>query len=554
MFASNLVFFATLFSLVSGAAHKDKECRPCRTSNGLDASSFTPPLYTEADRPQIHYSASSGFINDPNGLVKSGDTWHLYYQYNPYELVAGNQHWGHATSKDLYTWENHPPAISPGAKGEGIFTGSTVLDVNNTSGLFNDSTLPESRFVAIYTLNTAADQTQNIAFSVDGSNYTKYSGNPVVDLNTTQFRDPKVIYDELTSKWIMAVAHPSDYQVGFYSSSNLLQWTEVSRFGPAGLLGYQYECPNLVKVTVSGGDLDGQKTWLLLGSNNPGAPLGGSAVQYFYGDWNGTHFIAADAVARIADFGKDWYATQVFYNAPEEKAIAIGWASNWQYTNVAPTSPYRNTQSIPRELKMVWTELNPMKWGYTLSHTPYNLESIPHKTLLRSEGESRNHTVKLHGDGAFQINANFTISASALANTTNPTGEFKIYDSSDKKSFLKIGFTFGVPNSLYVDRRFAGHKFADDNPYFTDRFSQQVTSLSEDPMVASSRQRMEIEIIVDRTITEIFAQRGTASATVLTYWDDDHVPASMTVGLGNDAITLEGMQVESIPSTWMKCP
>lgn len=492
-------------------------------------------------------------MNDPCGLVKSGDTWHMYFQYNPTGLVAGNQHWGHATSKDLYTWENHLPSLSPAATGEGIFTGSAVLDVNNTSGFFDDSTLPENRFVAVYTLNTDTDQNQNIAYSTDGYNYTKYSANPIIDLNTTQFRDPKVIYDSQIQKWVMAVAHPQDYQVGFYTSSNLKEWTEVSRFGPAGLLGYQYECPNFVPVPVKGGDRDGQMTWMLLVSINPGMPLGGSAVQYFHGDWNGTHFAPADAVARIADFGKDWYAAQVFYNAPEGKAITFGWGSNWQYTNVVPTSPFRNIQSTPRELELVWSELNPMKWGYLLSQQPYNLNSISHQTIIKTDN-SANKTISLNGDGAFEIRANFSITSSALTNATNPTGEFKIYDSC-KKNYLKVGFTFGAPISLYVDRRFAGNSFADANPYFTDRFSQQISPLYRTPNDTTSDQLMEMKLIVDRTVTEVFAQRGTASALVLTYWDDDSLPSSVSVGLGEqDTIKLDSLVVRAYNSTWMKCP
>lgn len=121
----------------------------CTTSNGDAPSSFQPPLYTESARPQLHFSPTSGFMNDPNGLVYSNGTWHMYYQYNPNATVAGNQHWGHATSKDLFTWQQHLPAIAPEKEGEGIFSGSAVLDVNNTSGFFDDDVPADSRFVAM---------------------------------------------------------------------------------------------------------------------------------------------------------------------------------------------------------------------------------------------------------------------------------------------------------------------------------------------------------------------------------------------------------------------
>lgn len=527
----------------------------CTTNNGLDPSTFTPPLYTESVRPQILYSPSSGFMNDPNGLVKSGDTWHIYYQYNPTALVAGNQHWGHATSRDLYTWTNFPPAIAPRNSSEGIFSGSAVLDVNNTSGFFNDSVPADSRFVAIYTLNTAEKEVQNIAYSSDGANYTLYENNPVIDSNTTQFRDPQVFWDARVSRWIMTVAYSQDFQIAFYSSTDLKSWREESRFGPAGILGNQYECPNLFPVPIQGGYRDGQMAWMLLVSINPGMPLGGSGVEYFFGDWNGTTFTPEDTVSRIADFGKDWYAPQVFNNGPTGQAITIGWASNWQYTNVVPTSPYRSTMSSPREMKLVWTALNPMKWGYQLAMQPYNLEAI-NSTMLTNTTDSANTTVALNGDGAFQIRANFSIPSAALTNATNgtnPTGEFRIFDTSNS-SYLKVGFTFGNPIVVYVDRRFAGKTFADDNPYFTDRFSQQIQPIYQTANDTTSDQLMDMRIIVDRTVSEVFAQQGIASSVVLTYWDNESRPASVNLGLGDSNIKLNNLMIDSIPGTWPQCP
>jgi beta-fructofuranosidase len=544
-------FGESVFARANNESKSDN--RKCHTNNGLLASSFHPPLYTEYDRPQIHFSPSSGFMNDPNGLVKSGDTWHMYFQYNPTAMVAGNQHWGHATSKDLYTWNNHPPAISPDGDGQGIFSGSAVLDVNNTSGFFDNSTEPDHRFIAIYTLNTDTEQNQNIAYSSDGYNYTKYEGNPVITLNTTQFRDPKVFFDEGTSQWIMTVSHPQAYQIGFYASADLKTWTELSRFGPAGLLGFQYECPDLVQVPVQGGAKDGQMVWVLIVSVNPGMPLGGSAVQYFIGDWNGTEFTAQDAVARIADFGKDWYAAQTWYNAPAGKTIGIGWASNWEYTNVAPTSPYRSIMSTPRELKLIWSQLNPMKWGYQLAQLPYDLTSLSPETLAETT-TSENKTVSLQGNGAFEIKANFSLSYNASINATYPTGEFKIYDTTNS-GYLKVGFTFGDPISAYIDRRFAGRSFGDNNPYFTDRFSQQLAPLYRTPNDTTSDQLMEMRIVVDRTVTEVFLQHGIASSVVLTYWDDESRPAKVSVGLGEaDTIKLDSLKVEAIHSTWPNCP
>lgn len=556
---------------VTSGRNDDGHATLCATSNGADPSKFEPPLYTESHRPQIHYSPSSGFMNDPNGLVRSGDgTWHMYFQYNPHAPTVGNQHWGHATSKDLYRWQNHKPALTPtagGAEGEAIFSGSAVLDVNNTSGLFDESTPPGQRFVAIYTLETPTDQNQNIAYSSDGQNYIKYEGNPVISLGTRQFRDPKVFWDARSSQWVMVVAHPHDFQVGFYGSPDLKSWSELSRFGPAGILGYQYECPELLRVPVEGGQRHGLEVWLLVLSINPGSPLGGSTVQYFIGHWDGREFVADDGVARWADFGKDWYAAQSFHNAPDNKAIAIGWASNWQYTNDVPTAPYRGVMSTPRELKLVWSQLNPKTWAYQLAQQPYNLDSLPAREL---DWSATDRTLALEGEGAFEIRARFSVPKSGLSKdeaAPGPSVEFEIRDSS-RNGLLKVGFIFGEPVVIYVDRRFAGRKFADTNPFFTDRFSQQVAPIyrsSKGTATNSSSSSssgddedvdhiVEIQLIIDRTITEVFAQGGLASAVVLTYWDDDSRPASVSLSLGSSAVKIESAQVKAIDGTWPTCP
>ncbi|RSH82822.1 hypothetical protein EHS25_005812 [Saitozyma podzolica] len=266
------------------------------------AGNYTGPL-----RPQVHFSPPKGFMNDPNGLhVDRNGTWHMYYQYNPTDVVAGNQHWGHATSRDLYHWTNQPIALFPPNSTSGIFTGSAVIDSNNTSGFFPNTT---DGVVAIYTLNTATKQVQELAYSYDGGySFTPYSGNPVIDVGSNQFRDPKVIWYE--DHWVMALSYATEFTVGIYTSPNLKDWTHASNFTHAGLLGLQYECPNLVEVPFKNSSGTG---WVLGIGINPGAPLGGSIDQYIPGQFNGTHFTAFDSAARIADFGKDNYAGQWFF-------------------------------------------------------------------------------------------------------------------------------------------------------------------------------------------------------------------------------------------------
>lgn len=170
---------------------------------------------------------------------------------------------------------------------------------------------------------------QAIAYSRDGGyTFEAYADNPVIPSTSIQFRDPKVIWHAPTERWVLVVAYPVDFTIGFYTSTNLKEWEHVSNFTNHGLLGYQYECPNLVQIPMEGAD---DPVWLLAISINPGAPLGGSITEYFPGEFNGTHYVPFDSAARLTDFAKDNYAAQWFYGLPgNEKQVSIGWASNWQ--------------------------------------------------------------------------------------------------------------------------------------------------------------------------------------------------------------------------------
>ena len=222
---------------------------------------------------------------------------------NPTGIVAGNQHWGHATSQDLYHWVNQPIALFPPNNLTFVFSGSAVIDVNNTSGFFPNQ---DNGVVAIYTLaqypdGQAGPQQQAIAYSTDGGyTFTLYEGNPVIPSESSQFRDPKVIWYE--DHWVMVIAYAQEFAIGFFTSPNLIEWTATSNFSYHGLLGEQYECPNLVEVPVNG--TDGETMYILAISLNPGAPLGGSITEYFIGNFNGTHFEEADGATRLTDFAK----------------------------------------------------------------------------------------------------------------------------------------------------------------------------------------------------------------------------------------------------------
>ncbi|TVY73325.1 Invertase, partial [Lachnellula suecica] len=469
--------------------------------SGVSTDAPIPGDYTGSWRPQVHFSPPKDFMNDPNGCFVDADgTWHLYYQYNPTDTVAGNQHWGHATSSDLYHWENQKIAIFATENSQ-IFSGSVVIDVNNTSGFFPGQT---NGVVAMYTLNTAYTQTQEIAYSFDGGyTFEQYSGNPVIASNSNQFRDPKVIrYDD---HWVMVLAYAQEFTIGIFTSPDLIAWTHASNFTHQGLLGLQYECPNLVSMPVLGSS---DPMYLMAISINPGAPLGGSITQYFPGFFNGTHFTAVDNAARIADFGKDNYAGQFFYGIPEtEEQVFIAWASNWQYSQQVPTGEkegWRSAMSVPRKIYLA----NVTRTGWDMISAPYNLESIIDNSLA-SKPDLGNGSVLLDystvSSGALYFQANI----SNIPNGTYSQGTINFtFSASSTRESVSGGFFLGGDNPFWLSRRnILG--FAETNPFFTDKFSVG------NPI--NSNGTFTLEGVIDRSILEVFLDGGRNSAIMTFY-------------------------------------
>ena len=244
--------------------------------------------YSEPFRPQFHFTPEKNWMNDPNGLVYYEGEYHLFYQYNPFGNKWGHMSWGHAVSPDMVHWKYLPLALVE-EDGVMVFSGSAVIDWKNSSGFSKDGQPP---MVAIYTGYRTNDnlQFECIAYSNDkGRTWTKYSGNPVINLNSKDFRDPKVQWHEPTKKWIMTVSLSAEHKVCFYGSTNLKKWALLSKFGPAGATGGVWECPDLFELPVQG---TSEKRWVLAVNINPGSIAGGSGGQYFIGQFDGTRFVA----------------------------------------------------------------------------------------------------------------------------------------------------------------------------------------------------------------------------------------------------------------------
>ena len=311
-------------------AMKDFLCwREMKQSDTFDTAN------REHFRPQYHHTPVYGWMNDPNGMFYKDGVYHLFYQWNPYGSQWENMTWGHSTSRDLIHWEAQPTAIEPDALGD-IFSGSCVVDKKN------------NQVIAMYT-SAGKSQLQSMAISKDnGKTFQKYAGNPVLVSKEEDFRDPKAFWNPEIQKWNLILAVGQEMYI--YSSPDMKEWTYESSFGKnLGCHDGVWECPDLMKLQVRGTD---KQKWLLICNINPGGPFGGSATQYFVGEFDGHQFTCEHQDTRWMDYGKDHYATVTFDNAPDGRHIALAWMSNWQYANQVPTKQFRSANSLPRDLDL----------------------------------------------------------------------------------------------------------------------------------------------------------------------------------------------------------
>ena len=395
---------------------------------------------TDYYRPSYHFTPLYGWMNDPNGMVYKDGEYHLYFQYNPYGSKWGNMHWGHAVSRDLIHWEHLDPAIARDPVGH-IFSGSSVVDKKNTAGFGKDA------IIAIYTNNSVNhDEVQCIAYSNDnGRTFTKYEGNPVLTPfdGLKDFRDPKVFWYEKDKCWFMIVS--ADKETRFYKSKNLKKWDYVSAFGKGlGQQPCQYECPDFFQLPVNGDEKN--MKWVMTMNINPGCWFGGSATEYFVGDFDGKNFTCPDAdEVKWLDWGKDPYATVTFSNSGS-RVLAITWMSNWQYANLTPFKQNRGANGLPRELKL-----------YEKNGKYYISEDVaPEALALRKstkelgsqtvEGEKAFAGATSGMEGAFEIEADVTADANGIAG-------IELYNNKRERTLIYIDMKEG---KVVMDRTESG--------------------------------------------------------------------------------------------------
>jgi levanase/fructan beta-fructosidase len=312
---------------------------------------FAQQIPTPQWRPAYHFTPPTGWTNDPNGLIFLDGKYNLYYQHNPFENKWGHMSWGHATSTDLLHWTNLPVAIPEIVTKDTltyIYSGSAVLDKNNTSGFGKNGKAP---IVAIFTADQPKQkkESQYIAYSNDGGiSYTQYTGNPVIDLNKKDFRDPNVFWHEPTKQWIMTVAMVDEHMVRIYGSKNLKEWTKLSDFGPAGYTKSGWECPSLLPLTVDG-DAANTKWVLFVSCWGEHSPM----MQYYVGDFDGTTFKNSNDAGSLfkVDYGDSFYAAIAWRDAPGNRKVLLGWLVNGR----KETYPWKGQMSIPHDLSLKTT-------------------------------------------------------------------------------------------------------------------------------------------------------------------------------------------------------
>ena len=476
---------------------------------------------TDYYRPVYHHTPSYGWMNDANGMFYKDGVWNLYYQYNPYGSKWGNMHWGHAVSRDLFHWTEKPAALARDTMGH-IFSGSSVVDVNNIAGY------GPGAIIAFYTSASEKNgQIQCMAYSTDnGLTFTKYEDNPILTPfdGLANFRDPKVFWYAPKQCWFMIVS--ADKEMRFYKSHNLKDWTYISAFGKGyGAQPNQFECPDFFPMTVNG-----KQKWVMIVNINPGCMFGGSATEYFVGDFDGKTFTCDDTpdVAKFLDYGKDHYATVTFYNAPDGRIVALPWMSNWQYANVTPIKQYRGANALPRDLKLYEKDGE----YYVAADASKEVKRLrkQEKTVGSFTGAKTLKNLFAKSDGAFEIECDVTPNAADIAgiDISNSKGEVtKVYFDMQAKRLVmdrtQSGLTdFGkLAEPHEIEKEYDLHEHRGNN---TPMRQQNSVNYQNDfalgtwgPLALCNGKTYHLHIFVDNCSVEAFVDGGRIAMTNLVF-------------------------------------
>jgi fructan beta-fructosidase len=465
-------------------------------------------------RPVYHFTPEKNWTNDPNGLIYVNGVYHLYNQQNPFENKWGHMSWGHATSKDLIHWTHLPIAIPEKIDKDTtwIFSGCAVLDKNNTSGFYKNGDC----IVAIYTADqpNLKKESQFIAYSNDGGmTYTNYEKNPVIDLQKKDFRDPNVIWLENQKKWLMTVALPAERKVQFYSSGNLKEWQLLSEFGGhEGDTRRIWECPSLTPLPVDG-DSSKIKWLLMVSSGNQNAETG---MQYFIGDFDGKKFTNNYPAGNkmFVDYGSTYYAAIPWNNLPNNKKLMIGWLVPTR----TETYPWRGQMSIPRDLILKTTPD-----GIKLFQQPSAIvrdalsKLSPDKLMSKNNFNVNNGEITLNTQTAFNANVNWIEAEFSLSSATD--FGFKLAQQKDN-------------NGKVTDEVVVGYNIKSNELYIAHNADGLITGTVETLTVKPADNKIKLELLVDKSSLEVFANNGEKVITTLIFPDKNATQLSVFAKAG----------------------
>ncbi|MDO4165196.1 MAG: DUF4980 domain-containing protein [Bacteroides sp.] len=460
-------------------------------------------------RPLFHHTPLYGWMNDPNGMFYKDGEYHLYFQHNPYGSMWGNMNWGHSSSKDLVNWEHHPVAIQPNGLGT-VFSGSSVVDKENTAGFGKDAV------IAIYT-SAGASQMQSLAYSTDnGMTFHIYEKNPIIT-SDKECRDPNMFWHAKSGKWILILAAALEKEMWIYSSPDLKHWTKESSFGKGyGAQEGVWECPDLMELPVRGTD---QTKWVLVCNLNPGGIFGGSATQYFVGDFDGKKFVcdSKPQVTKWMDYGKDHYAAVSWSNSPAGRHTVIAWMSNWQYANNVPTQQYRSANSLPRDLELY----DGGDGELYLAVTP-----APEVETLRS-GKALKY-------GSFSAGTRKVSRKLPTANSGICEINLELKPRSAGKVYVALSNADGEQTTMIYD--VANHTFSmDRNASGLTDFSKDFPAVTVAPCPAEDTQ--SLRLFVDRCSIEAFEGDGRFAMTNLVFPQKPYTTLSVYTDKGRCQIS-----------------
>ncbi|PJJ07845.1 fructan beta-fructosidase [Flavobacterium sp. 1] len=441
----------------------------------IAAQTVAKVIRQEPYRPQYHYSPIDGWIGDPCGLIYYQDQYHLY--------TFGR---GKAVSKDLVHYQQTADNVLTGDDGTiSYFTGSVAIDKINSTGFGKNA------WIAVYTIFTkiSENQSQGISYSTDGNSFQYYKDNPVIDLQSKEFRDPTIFWYKPTSKWIMVVAKAKEKKVKFYESTNLKEWVWLSDFGPAGAQDKVWECPDLFQLNIDGNP--NNTKWVMVVS------IDWAREQYFIGDFDGKSFKVDDEKYPLyVDKGLDYYASRVFrdYDNTLKKTPSLGWIATWDYALSVPSSWGKGFWSIPRDL-----ELKTYPEGLRMIQKPEeNLKDLRVSPVIFSQ-KLQKGTHKLPQfmpkENVYELDVVFSTKKPNVFGFNLCVGEGR-----------KVSISYNTQNDLLeIDRTNCSN-------VFIEKFARKTSA-----KVSSENGKLRMHIFVDKSSVELFINQGKDVFTLLTY-------------------------------------